>query len=265
MPTPRSILKKTPAKTTRKNPLKFNPSVTRRKTFSQFNGNSNNGVNISYFNRIEGLHPEEGLRAIGKAPRLPAGSPLRWTSIPINPINTQSENLPLPPGSINEKTGYKIAGNLHAELIESNATKAARAAAARAEEALASSLKVYPGKSLGLSKSTAHTQGVQARSSLRSPNLSSHLVSNPLSILKLRSIPPKLRSVPQYTPLTANHIDDLIEYLKNYKVNWNKMTSEKKRFLASTFGLHLSRSHNDLITSSLYKKGGRTRRKRRTN
>jgi len=265
MPTPRSILKKTPAKTTRKTPLKFNPSVTRRKTFSRFNGNSNNGVNISYFNRIEGLHPEEGLGAIGNAPILPAGSSLRWRSIPIDPITAQSENLPLAPGSVTENIGYKIASNLHKELIDISPAAAARAAAARAAEALSLSQKVYPGKSVGLPRSIEYSQGLQARPSIRSPNSLTRLVSNPLSVLKLRSLPPHLRSASQYAPAGPNHLQDLIEYLKIYKVNWTKMTSERKRLLASTFGLYLTKFHDDLITSSLYKTGGRTRRKRRTN
>ena len=233
MPTLKSILKKTSAKTTRKNSLKFNPSVRRRNTISHFNGNSNNGVNISYFNRIEDLHDEQGVGPIGNAPRLPARSSLRWRSIPVDPITAQSENLPLPPGSVTENIGYKIARNLHTELTDTSAAAAARAAAARAAEALSSSQKVYPGKSLGLPRSIANAEGLQIRPSLR-------------------SLPPHLRPASQYAPSAGNHIEDLIEYLKIYKVNWTKMTSERKRLLASTFNVYLTKFNDDLITSSLY-------------
>ena len=124
-------------------------------------------------------------------------------------------------------------------------------------------------------RSLADPEVLKARPSLRLPHLSLHAGTNPWNPLEIPSAPLHLRSPSQYMPSapkrgylvpknSQRHLKDLIEYLESYKINWTNMTTEKKRLLASTFGFHLSKLHDDLITSSLYKKGGRTTRKRRT-
>ena len=287
MPTPKSALKKTPAHTTRKTPLRFNNSVRRRKTLARFNGNSNNGVDNEYINTMEGLRHEVETGPTGNVAVLPPKSPLRWKSIPVPPITAQSENIP--PQYLTVNTAYKRADNLHRELRDIEAAAAARELA---EHAAARSISqgLYTEQPLRLPRSIsprsiahrllpprslADPEVLRARPSLRLPHLSLHSGTNPWNAWEIPSVPLHLRTPSQYTPSapkrghlvsknSQQHLKDLIEYLESYKIDWTNMTSEKKRLLASTFGFHLSKLHDDLITSSLYKKGGRTTRKRRT-